>query len=652
LGGRSANRGQCAQACRLPYQLICDDRLMELGDRKYLLSPRDLAAYAIVPELLAAGVQGLKIEGRLKTPEYVANITRHYRQAIDAARAGQSVEFTPRQVEEMELSFSRGFSLGWLHGCDHKALVPATSSAKRGVLVGQVQRVRKGRVVVRLQGPLKPGDGIVFEGDRAAGDEQGGRIYALYQEGRRVPAEVSQGLVELTLHRNPLDLSRLWSGQQVWKSDDPALTRRWRKTFSGEISGRQIPVRISVTAGVGHPLRCRVQAAGLPEFECASDQPLAEAVKHALDKNLLEQQLQRLGGTGFQLVELSAHIEGSPMVPLSVLGKLRRDMIARLEALQTHGMSTATALAADPVLPGLRQAISLRNNERTSVQLIILCRSLYQLREALALRPPLLYADFQEIRQYREAVAMAREAGCPLYLATPRILKPGEQGIFRALLRHQPDGILARNLAAIEFFRQQGLPCVADYSLNAANELTADYLWRLGAQRVTAAYDLNCEQMVALVRSAPVDLLEVVIHQHMPMFHMEHCVFCAVLSPGTNKSNCGRPCDAHQVRLRDRVGAEHPLQADVGCRNTLFNATPQSGAEVVAPLLQWGVRHFRVELLLDEERSRLHRCIQLYRDLIEGNISGTQVWRTLQAHNRTGVTRGTHEQARDPLAIL
>ena len=127
LGGRSANRGQCAQACRLPYELICDGQDVDLGRQQYLLSPQDLAAYALVPDLMAAGASASRSKAGLKTPEYVANITRHYRQAIDAAVAGRPVEFSPRQVEEMELSFSRGFSPGWLGGCDHKMLVPALS---------------------------------------------------------------------------------------------------------------------------------------------------------------------------------------------------------------------------------------------------------------------------------------------------------------------------------------------------------------------------------------------------------------------------------------------------------------------------------------------------------------------------------------------
>ncbi len=261
---------------------------------------------------------------------------------------------------------------------------------------------------------------------------------------------------------------------------------------------------------------------------------------------------------------------------------------------------------------------------------MVTCRALPQLREALELGVPTVYADFADIREYRAAVDIGRVAGGRVYLTTPRIQKPGEEGIFRALARCEPDGVLVRNLAGLEYFTGLGIPCVADYTLNAANELTVDYLRRLGAERVTASYDLNRDQMIELARHVRVDLLEVVVHQHMPMFHMEHCVFCAVLSPGTNKSNCGRPCDEHVVRLKDRVGSEHPLQADVGCRNTLYNATAQSGAEVVAPVLRLGVQHYRVEFLEHQELSAMRCCVQLYRQLLAGEVTGTEVWKTLQ----------------------
>ena len=135
------------------------------------------------------------------------------------------------------------------------------------------------------------------------------------------------------------------------------------------------------------------------------------------------------------------------------------------------------------------------------------------------------------------------------------------------------------------------------------------------------------------------------------MFHMEHCVFCAVLSPGTNKTNCGRPCDVHQVKLRDRIGMEHVLTADVGCRNTLYNAVPQSAAEAAPQLLARGVRDFRIELLTDSA-SEVRTLVQLYRDLLAGRVTGQQVWQQLKASNRVGVTRGTLEERRNPLAIL
>jgi putative protease len=210
-----------------------------------------------------------------------------------------------------------------------------------------------------------------------------------------------------------------------------------------------------------------------------------------------------------------------------------------------------------------------------------------------------------------------------------------------------------RNLAGILFCRERSIPWVADYSLNVTNALTASLLHDYGAERLTASYDLNREQLLSLVGAAPPEWLEVVIHQHMPMFHMEHCVFCAVLSPGTDATNCGRPCDVHQVRLRDRMGMEHPLKADVGCRNTLFNAVPQSAAEAVPMLIASGVRHFRVELLDGlEADDQPRKTIGLYRDLLAGRITGQEVWRQLRAANRVGVTRGTLEERRNPLAIL
>ncbi len=650
LGGRSANRGQCAQACRLPYDLVCDGKEIDLGDQKYLLSPQDLAAYDLTPDLIAAGVSSFKIEGRLKTPEYVANITRHYRQAIDRTTRGEPVGITPEQVREMELSFSRGFSPGWLEGCDHKRLVPALSSAKRGVYLGEIRRIVGERVDIQLAGPVRRGDGVVFEGDRAAGEEQGGRIYGVYRKGLWQEGSVSSGVVTLDFARGSLDPSRLAVGQGLWKTDDPELTARLRSTFTAADPLRRVELNLTVTAAVGAPLIITGSLPNGVKATVTSESPLAAATKHPLTIEFLREQLDRLGHTVYQLRDVQATITAGPMVPLSLLSKLRRDLIAELD--RRAGLPPQRRLADEAVLPVLRAAARpVPRVDSGSARLHVLCRHLEQVRAVLAHEVASLTADFQDLREYRQAIAIGREAGKSIWLAPPRIQKPDERGIFFVLARYAPDGILARNLAGLRFYQRLNRPVVADYSLNATNDLTVEWLREQGAERVTASYDLNRDQLVTLAEHSPPGGLEVVIHQHMPMFHMEHCVFCAVLSPGTNKTNCGRPCDRHTVQLRDRVGMEHPLKADVGCRNTLFNAVPQSGAEVVPDLLARGVRDFRVELL-DDTPAEIARLLPLYQRLLDGEVTGEHVWRTLKASNRVGVTRGTLEERRNPLAIL
>ena len=608
LGGRSANRGQCAQACRLPYELLCDGELRDFGDQKYLLSPQDLAAFALTPQLIEAGVRCFKIEGRLKTPEYVANITRHYREAIDSAVAGHPVQFTRRQIQQMEQSFSRGFSPGWLQGCDHKMLVPATSSSKRGVLLGRIEAVHFDRVTVQLEYAVQAGDGVVFDGDRANDDEQGGRVFQVFQGRTPISESVDSGTVDLTFDRSNIHLSRLSAGQRVWKTDDPRLTQQLRRTYETADPQRRVPLMLTVHAEPGRPLLVEGVAKNGCVCRVESEQSLEAAHKHPITVDVLREQLSRLGGSAFELLDLTATIVGSPMVPLSVLGKLRKQMV---EQLDRSLPMPDVVLCRDNALDRLRGQLPIRETQATTPMLTVLCRTLDQVRACVELKTDRLIADFQDIREYRNAVEIARGSGHTLLLATPRIQKPDEMGLFRAMLKHQPDGVLVRNLSGLAFFRDQGVPVVGDYSLNVTNELTASFLMEQKAEWLTPSYDLNRDQLMDLVQSVPPQWLEIVVHQHMPMFHMEHCVFCAMLSPGTNKTNCGRPCDFHQVELRDRTGVDHPLVADVGCRNTLFNAVAQSSAEVVADLLTSGVRRFRIELLRDDpdQIRRLHSVI-------------------------------------------
>jgi U32 family peptidase len=642
LGGRSANRGQCAQACRLPYQLIVDGKPRDLGSQQYLLSPQDLAAIDLIPSLIDAGVCSLKIEGRLKSPEYVANITGHYRRAIDAAMAGTPRPISREDQQEMELSFSRGFSHGWLDGNDHKVLVPGLSSAKRGIFLGTVRGTKQGWIAVDLAASVARGDGLVFEGDRIAGTETGGRIYDVRIQGRSTDQTILQGRVELKFAPGAIAFEHIGLGQRVWKTDDPQLSKRLRKTFETSQPQRRSPVAFNVNAAVGQPLRIVATLPGSQTVEHTSSDSLATATKHPIDESTLREQLGRLGGTPFELRSLHATIEGSPMVPLSVLGAARRALVEQLTAAAES--LPVRSVDETNVVTRMRALLPHRTEKAVTSdpQLWVMCRSMTQLQRVLALRPDGVYVDFHDIREYRQAVADARAIGVPIFVSSVRIQKPDEYGLLRVVLKSQPDGLLARNLAALRFAVDQGIEAIADFSLNCANELTAQHLIDQGASHVVASFDLNRQQLLGMAGHVPPQWLEVVLHQHMAMFHMEHCVFCSVLSPGTNKTNCGRPCDRHVVHLTDRVGKPHLLVADIGCRNTLFNATPQSGAALARELQVLGVRRFRIELL-EDSAARIDQVVTLYRQLLDGKVAGQQVWETLRADNRVGITRGTNE---------
>lgn len=653
LGGRSANRGQCAQACRLPYEMTVDGEDRDLGDIKYLLSPQDLAAYELVPELIRAGVCSLKIEGRLKTPEYVANVTQHYRTAIDEAVRGNAVKFSRRQVSDMELSFSRGFSPGWFGGCDHKMLVPGDNSAKRGILLGEVLEVKNQRVIVDLRHEVACGDGLAFQGDRVSGTDCGGRVYEIFQRGQRLAKDkTASGRIELGFGRSDVDLSQIYPGQIIYKTDDPGLRKRLRATFSGADPLRRQAVDMGVKAEMGDKLQLVARVGDRFEVSVESDLPLEQARRHAATAETLREQFDRLGGTPFELRRFSASIVGQPMVPHSVTGLVRKrlieSLIASSEAFEPRTVNRDSLNRLNASLT----TNAAEGGAESGPQLWALCRTSSQIEGALEAGVQQIYVEYQDIREYPKAVEMVRQSSAAkVYLATLRIQKPGEIGLASKLLRLEPDGLLVRNLAALNVCKEAHFPAVADFSLNVANQLTADFVRSLGAERMTVSYDLNRDQLQDLVSAVPGRWLEIVIHQHMPMFHMEHCVFCAMLSPGTNKTNCGRPCDRHVVKLRDRIGMEHPLQADVGCRNTLYNAVPQSGAEVVPEMLAQKVKAFRVELLEDDKRQTV-RILGLYQRLLSGAVDPKTVWQELKAVNRVGVTRGTLEQRRNPLAIV
>jgi putative protease len=253
-----------------------------------------------------------------------------------------------------------------------------------------------------------------------------------------------------------------------------------------------------------------------------------------------------------------------------------------------------------------------------------------------------VYCDFEDVRQYREAVTLCKEAKLPVGVATLRVIKPGEESWLKLIASYEPDFILARNLTSVAYYQQVAshIPLLGDFSLNVTNDVTAHWMRSLGLQRLTPGFDLNWEQLQALVAGSHPGLYEVVVHYHMPMFHNEHCVFAALLSDGKDWRDCGRPCDRHKVELKDRSSAVFPVLVDAGCRNTVYNALPQSAAEFIPAMLSQGIRHFRIEMLR-EDPNQIGTLLESYWRILRGQDDGKTAWKKLQATQQLGVTRGT-----------
>lgn len=633
LGQRSANRGECAQACRMPYEIVVDGETRELGEHRYLLSPQDLAAVDLIPDLVRAGVKSFKIEGRLKTPEYVAAVTRVYRKALDECKVTQKDKYA------LEMTFSRGLTTGWLAGTNHPYLTHGKFGKKRGPFLGTIIEAQNGWIRLdtppSLQTPpLKAGDGIVFDAGENRDLEQGASIWKIEND-------------RIIFHRtySGINFDRIRPGVTLYKTADPALESEIRKFWqTAKPKIQKTPIHITLTGKPGEPLTVTSSFDVLRsafDVRCSTTIPLEPAANHPLTTETLEKQLSRLGDTSYELASLENQIQGNCHLPLSALNQLRRDLVSNLSKIQNLKSSISNRQSPPTTTQALFPPITDHRSPGTP-KLAVLTRTLPQLEAALEAGIPQIYCDFEDPRRYKEAVETTRGTSSKIILATPRILKPGETGYLKLIERAEPDGLLLRNLAALNYYKDRSdLIRIGDFSLNVANPLTAKILREAARlDRLTISYDLNISQVLDLLGKTPPDWLELTLHQHMPMFHMEHCVFCTFLSSGTTYKDCGRPCEKHTVHLRDRVGQLHRLQADVGCRNSLFNGRAQTGARFLPQLLASGLRHFRIELL-DEDPTDALSTIRSYLDLLSGKISPTTLLDEIHATEKLGVTEGT-----------
>ena len=671
-GGRSANRGKCAQACRLSYDLIVDGEERDLGPYRYLLSPGDLYTAEQIPELIDIGISCVKIEGRYKDADYVALTTKAYREAIDFAAMGAGIAIEPDEKLDLEQVYSRGLGPHFMSGTNHQTAVIGRAPRHRGLNVGRVVGVGKNTVDVELLHPLERGDGIVFDAaDWRSPDEpeEGGNIYDVKEVNQSVQKDAAK-IVKLEFGHGEIDYSRIRFGDLVWRTNDPRLKKRLKKLTHTEVPIFTRPISFDVTATLGAPIAVVATLATGESANYVGEDPLEASKKRALDLDILNDKLGRLGGTPFHLGIINLLTSDEVFVPTSQLNQARRELVDEL--FETGGEITPIASSAKlsfeleqvAAKKAAWQKHGSNNNVDQTNSLHLLVRTAEQLDAAILAAQTTDVAsitlDYLELYGLRPSVEKIREAGLTPRVASPRILKPSEQNVIRFLLSLQC-AILVRSGGLLydlvnqnseseeqgdqsDTDKQKGAKAtpelIGDFSLNAANAITAWSYLEMGLSSITPTYDLNSQQISDLTQWVPSPAIEVIAYSHLRVFHTEHCVFCRFLSDGTDNTNCGHPCEKHQVAVRDAEGRAHAVMADVGCRNTVFGAEAQTDPQSLKSWIGAGISNFRVEFV-HQTPEQVAAITKAFGEFLSGDCSVEQLGTALETASPQSITQGS-----------
>lgn len=573
IGGRSGNRGRCAQPCRLPYTLVDEKGQDVLGDKagSYLLSPRDLSTIDVIPDLIEAGVSSLKIEGRMKRPEYVATVVRTYREAIDTYYAGKGYAVTQEERDDLAQIFNRDFTTAYLEGRPGKAMMSDRRSNNRGLLIGRVTAYDwDARIVtVKLSGRLGLGDQVDFW------VKVGGRVTATISaltdaKGRAVEEGQAGDTVSFAIPSAVRDHDR------VFKVYDARLMERAKETYTSGAPVRRIPVAIAVRAAIGEPLTVTLCDAEGHRGEGRTDFIGESARKRPLSEEIIRKQVSRLGTSVYEMKSLHCDIAGEVMVPMSEINEARRKAVEALDALRLK------EIEAREHRPEPKFTDRIARPTPKKAHFLVAVDTLGKAEAALAAGADgiLFGGESYEHRviapeEYERAWQMAREAGARIDFNTPRIVHDGQQKhverLLAAFAAFPPDAVHVHNIAMLALVRRlTDFAIHADYSLISYNKQTLAFLKDYGVAGATLSPELTAKEIRQLAKESPLPLT-CIVHGRLELMVSNYCVTGSFLG-GCGEGPCTQPCTRGHFALKDRKDALFPLAMDQFCHMHVLNS--------------------------------------------------------------------------------
>lgn len=627
IGGRSANRGQCAQSCRLPYKMLVDGKPFDLHGKRYLFSPRDLSAIDDLDKLQEIGVKSFKIEGRLKSPEYVAATTIAFREKIDKGSV------SAKNHEPLEVLFSRGLNAGWLRGVNQQTLVNGSFSNHHGMYLGKVIRVDRKSVLVEGRHPLEAGDGILFE-DPGEENSAGSRLFSYKFNGDKTLLEFG----------NIFDFRRVHPGMSAFRNDSPAMEKRLHKTFAERENELKFPVKMRLFANFGEPLSLEIQDADGHKVVARSEKNLERAKTPRDNSERIQKELSALTGTAYFAREMRLDIPSDAFVIDKEVRNLRKAAVEALDSARFDSHpSEASAERGKALIANARSAYQDKDVQESDTakpeQITVLVRSPKQLEKLQGLDIDRVILDLDWGVDYKKPMERVRELGFQVGVATIRVLKEGETKNLKKLADLKPDFILVRNPGALVYLQDSGIPLEGDYSLNVSNILSAEWFLSQGLRSLHPSLDLNALGTEKLLENFGGAHFEVSVFEHLPAFYMEHCLYAANLTDAERFPYCKQICSKHHIDILDHKGALHSLVPDAECRNTLYLERPQSALNLVPTFKKLGVHKFRLEML-EESAAEVADKTRLYAQAIRGKLSLATAAKLIGAEEKYGVSQG------------
>ncbi len=654
IGGRSGNRGYCAQPCRKKYRLYCDGKQIKTSG-SYLLSPKDLNTTSDLGAIIEAGIESFKIEGRMKRPEYVAGVVRTYRRLIDRYLkdpAGYSVSEEER--ETLTQLFNRGFTSGYFFGNPRGKLMSRENPHNRGIPAGTVISYdrHKKQLRVKLSNSLRLGDGIMVENAETRPEDKGKIISSMYTEKGPVYSAGKGDAVEI-----PFD-SRAPSGSTVYRTHDKKLMDSLKKESESGTLRPKIPISLAVTITKGKPARLEVKDSDSNVVTVESGYLVEKAEKLPTSKSQIEKQLTKLGNTLFEASELNISTEGDVFIPVGQLNDLRTKAVSQLEDLRISKWKRMPLENIQLPAPGEKKAEKIketgttgrleekRNEDGIKAQnlpekplLSVSVYSLEGLEGALAGGADCVYfgeglfrkpkaaekekkPEGEEISSKRldsvfeSSVLKTRAEGRKIYFNTPKIVKDSEIKYVEELLFHAEkfgaDGVLVSNLGTFNLAKEKGIPCIADSPLNIYNGYTLALLLEKGAEMAVLSPELTLEELKEVAFYGPA---ECIVHGRLELMESEHCLAGGLLGKGGKQ--CSAPCSSGNFKLVDEKNYEFPLLMDYQCRTHLLNSRSLCMIEYVPALIESGVSSLRIETLGMGDTEEIKRITEKYRKAID-----------------------------------